>query len=87
MTSYDDSCKKSVVQQYINGKSKIEIIREHGMAKQTLNEWINKFLPQLVSELKLSNEQIKKLEDEIDLLKKENEFLNETLIKVLEMKK
>jgi len=85
MTRYDDSFKKSVVQQYINGKSKTEILREHGMSKQTLNEWINKFLPQLVSEYKLSNEQIKKYEN--DLLKKENIFLKETLIKVLEMKK
>ncbi|WP_217581551.1 transposase [Lysinibacillus sp. GbtcB16] len=87
MTRYNDSFTKSVVQQYINGKSKTEILREHGMSKQTLNEWINKFLPQLVSEYKLSNEQIKKYEDENDFLKKENIFLKETLIKVLEMKK
>lgn len=76
---YTETFKKSVVQQYIDGKTKAELIREYRMAPKTLDAWIKKYSPQLFSKEKLYKVQIKEHEDTIKLLEKKIEILEEEI--------
>lgn len=83
----NDEIKMKLVQQFLDGKSRATIVKENAIAYKSLNEWIEKFLPQLTSSGKLNNTRIKAYEDKIEILKEEVYFLRETIKNMLELRR
>jgi len=78
--SFTNEFKTQIVQLYLNGKRKSEIIREYDLSSSVLNTWINQFentgsfkkednVNPLEKELRALRKRNKQLEMENDILK------------------
>jgi transposase len=82
--SFTDEFKKQMVQLYLNGKSKAEIIREYDLTPSSLNRWIKQ--QQNTGSFKEKNNrtdnqnQLIHLEKENKRLKMENDILKQAAL-------
>ena len=68
---YDQEYKDMIVELFKSGMSLAELSSEYGIAKSTLNGWIND-----VKEIKVDENEVKSLKKEMARIKEENEILH-----------
>lgn len=81
MKTYTEEFKKTIVELYENGnKNKSELAREYGTSEANVRTWIKKYGTIKTSNGKITNnDELLKLQKEIQEIKTENEILKKAL--------
>lgn len=82
---FDEEVKVQLVQQFLIGEPKAEIIKEHKLSYKIFNEWIKKYSPQLNYDYQEVNAQFKEYETTIQKLQQELEVYKTAFLKLTEL--
>ena len=78
--TYTDEFKNQLVQLYLNGKRKCDIVREYDISSSLLDKWIKQISPiASVEDTEITLEDIKRMKQEMLRLQEENEILKKAM--------